>query len=88
VVVIERVLLPERGFLLECVLLGGRGGVCVIAQRELIDLLREHVVEVLLACVLLLECVLLGLEHVVEVCEGSATGEGNNTFLCKSYFPL
>ena len=38
--------------------------------------------------VLLLECVLLGLEHVVEVCEGSATGEGNNTFLCKSYFPL
>jgi hypothetical protein len=57
-------------------------------RAELIDLLREHVVEVLLACVLLLECVLLGLEHVVEVCEGSATGEGNNTFLCKSYFPL
>ncbi len=33
-VVIERVLLPERGFLLECVLLGGRGGVCGIAQRR------------------------------------------------------
>jgi hypothetical protein len=57
-------------------------------SAELIDLLRGHVVEVLLACVLLLECVLLDLEHVVEVCEGSATGEGNNTFLCKSYFPL
>ena len=60
---------------------------CVLLL-ECVLLGLEHVVEVLLACVLLLECVLSGLEHVVEVCEGSATGEGNDTFLCKSYFPL